>query len=296
MSVAPPTLPRIAVIDSRDAPRGGQLRGWVLPADGPGVAVEVSVDGHRAVRAPVNVERPDLAEAFPALPHAPTGGYRIPFDLSALGAETEIAVDVTTSGGRQRLARLRIAQVGRDASQTVTVVMTTRNQVHPLPGAIESALSQTHVPSRILVVDGGSHDHAEAVVRRHPPIRYLQEPNGGVAAARNGGLFVSEGSAVLFLEADLRLRPGAIAAGLAAAAAADADRAAAAAGVGVDGRGGGPLGTRVGPRRCAPFVYREAGDAALLCRRETLVAAGGAAETDPSGGSHNGTLTAAIHA
>jgi glycosyltransferase involved in cell wall biosynthesis len=100
-------------------------------------------------------------------------------------------------------------------SPGVSVVIPCYSQAHLLPEAIESALAQRGVAVEVVVVDDGSPDDVRAVVDRYPGIRYLRQPNRGLSAARNAGLLESTGEYVVFLDADDRLLPDALAAGLA---------------------------------------------------------------------------------
>jgi glycosyltransferase involved in cell wall biosynthesis len=65
------------------------------------------------------------------------------------------------------------------------------------------------------VVDDGSPDDTRDVAARYPQARYVYQANQGISAARNTGLRESRGEYIVFLDADDRLLPGAIAAGLA---------------------------------------------------------------------------------
>jgi glycosyltransferase involved in cell wall biosynthesis len=98
---------------------------------------------------------------------------------------------------------------------TVAVVIPTYNHAQFLAEAIESALAQSHSADEIIVVDDGSTDDPEAIVRGFPGVKLLKRENGGLAAARNTGLSVSTADKVIFLDADDLLHPGAIEAGLA---------------------------------------------------------------------------------
>ncbi len=100
-------------------------------------------------------------------------------------------------------------------SPEVSVVIPCYSQAHLLPEAIESALAQRGATVEIVVVDDGSPDDVRAVVERYPGIRYVRQPNRGLSAARNTGLRESTGEFLAFLDADDRLLPGALAAGLA---------------------------------------------------------------------------------
>jgi glycosyltransferase involved in cell wall biosynthesis len=97
----------------------------------------------------------------------------------------------------------------------VSVVIPCYAQAHLLPGALESTLAQEGASVEAVVVDDGSPDDVRAVAERYPGVRYIYQPNQGLSAARNTGLRESSGDYVVFLDADDRLLPGAIAAGLA---------------------------------------------------------------------------------
>lgn len=97
---------------------------------------------------------------------------------------------------------------------SVSVVIPCYRQSHFLSDAIGSALQQDHPKVEVVVVDDGSPDNAEEHVRRFPGVVYIRQANAGLAAARNAGLRVSTGDFVTFLDADDRLLPGAITAGM----------------------------------------------------------------------------------
>jgi glycosyltransferase involved in cell wall biosynthesis len=96
----------------------------------------------------------------------------------------------------------------------VAVVIPTYNHAHFLRAAIDSACSQMPKPREIIVVDDGSGDHPEEVTKDFENVRIVRQANAGLAAARNRGLRESTSAHVVFLDADDRLLPGALAAGL----------------------------------------------------------------------------------
>ncbi len=83
------------------------------------------------------------------------------------------------------------------------VVIPTYNSSRYLVQAIDSVLAQTWQDLEILVIDDGSTDETERVMRRYQsPVRYIYQQNGGVAIARNRGIAESKGKYVAFLDAD----------------------------------------------------------------------------------------------
>jgi glycosyltransferase involved in cell wall biosynthesis len=111
-------------------------------------------------------------------------------------------------------AEQRAGSPGVPAEALVSVVIPCYRQAHFLPEAIESVLAQSHRDFEIIVIDDGSPDETEAVAKRYPHVRYVRQTNQGLAAARNAGVRASAGAFVVCLDADDRLMPEALAAGL----------------------------------------------------------------------------------
>jgi glycosyltransferase involved in cell wall biosynthesis len=89
------------------------------------------------------------------------------------------------------------------AGGLVSAVIPAYNAEATLGTAIESVLAQTHQPIECIVVDDGSTDATATVAHRYEPqVKVLEVKNGGVAAARNGGVEVARGEYVGFLDAD----------------------------------------------------------------------------------------------
>lgn len=86
--------------------------------------------------------------------------------------------------------------------RTVSVIIPTYNYGRFVGEAIESVLAQTYPIAEIVVVDDGSTDDTEDIVRRFGDVRYIKQPNAGVCAARNKGFEISTGEIIAFLDAD----------------------------------------------------------------------------------------------
>jgi glycosyltransferase involved in cell wall biosynthesis len=105
---------------------------------------------------------------------------------------------------------------------SVSVVIPAKNAAAHIGEAIESVLAQGSNVAELIVVDDGSTDETPIIVNSfgEEKIRLVVNERSGVSAARNLGARLSHGRWLMFLDADDRLRPGAIAALLAAANAA----------------------------------------------------------------------------
>ena len=96
----------------------------------------------------------------------------------------------------------------------VSVVIPCYEQARFLSEAIESVLAQTYPHFEVVVVDDGSADNASEVAARYPGVRCVRQENRGLAEARNTGIRRTNGSFMVFLDADDRLLPDALEAGL----------------------------------------------------------------------------------
>jgi glycosyltransferase involved in cell wall biosynthesis len=88
---------------------------------------------------------------------------------------------------------------------TVSVVIPAFNSACFIAGAIQSVQEQTFRAAEIIVVDDGSADDTEKVVRALSgpvTISYQRVENGGAARARNAGVRRARGEWIAFLDAD----------------------------------------------------------------------------------------------
>jgi glycosyltransferase involved in cell wall biosynthesis len=90
-------------------------------------------------------------------------------------------------------------------SPVVSVVIPTYNRAHILGRSLGSVLAQTFQDFEVIVVDDGSTDNSEEIVRSFSDarVRYLRhESNKGGSAARNTGIRAAKGQYVAFQDSD----------------------------------------------------------------------------------------------
>ncbi|RLD17738.1 MAG: glycosyltransferase family 2 protein [Caldiserica bacterium] len=83
----------------------------------------------------------------------------------------------------------------------VSVIITTYNRKNFLKEAIESVLNQTYKEIEIIVVDDGSIDGTEEIVKKYP-VKYFWQKNRGISSARNVGFKLSKGEYIAYLDSD----------------------------------------------------------------------------------------------
>lgn len=87
----------------------------------------------------------------------------------------------------------------------VSVVIPTYNRANFILETIESVRGQTYHDHEIIVVDDGSTDNTQEVLRNFSEgniIQYIYQPNHGESAARNLGISQSNGEYIAFLDSD----------------------------------------------------------------------------------------------
>ena len=90
----------------------------------------------------------------------------------------------------------------------ISAVIPAFNAAHFIDQALKSIHNQTHPVDEIIVVDDGSTDNTEAIVRSSAPeALYLRQENQGPSAARNRGIEAASGDWVAFLDADDQWTP-----------------------------------------------------------------------------------------
>src|SRR5262245_27222824 len=88
----------------------------------------------------------------------------------------------------------------------VSVVIPSYNRAYCIAKTIDSVLAQTHRNVEVIVADDGSKDDTRSVIERtyghDARVRYVQQTNQGVSAARNCGLREARGEYIALLDSD----------------------------------------------------------------------------------------------
>jgi len=90
----------------------------------------------------------------------------------------------------------------------VSVLIPSYNRAYILGKALDSVLAQTYRPIEVIVVDDGSTDGTRELVARYgDAVRYIHQPNAGLAAARNTGLRAARGEFIALQDSDDQWTP-----------------------------------------------------------------------------------------
>src|SRR5271165_3348821 len=97
-----------------------------------------------------------------------------------------------------------------------SIIIAVYNDWIALDACLRSLTQQSDGPRfEVIVVDDGSSEAAPAAIRQwvsRLPLTIVRQPHGGISAARNGGIQISKGSVLLFVDADCRTQTGCLAA------------------------------------------------------------------------------------
>ena len=113
-----------------------------------------------------------------------------------------------------RVTNMSIHETQTAGNQSVAIIVTVCERSLFLADALQSCMKQTVQPSEILVVASGAHDDAERLAASFPGVVVHRKEKTGRSAAQYAGLASVSSEFVVFLDADDRLTPLAIEAGL----------------------------------------------------------------------------------
>jgi len=99
--------------------------------------------------------------------------------------------------------------------KTVSVIVPTYNREKRIERTLASVLNQDYESIEIIVVDDGSTDATESIVKRvadsnidvDKRIRYVWQINQGACVARNRGMMLATGDYIMFLDSDDLIKP-----------------------------------------------------------------------------------------
>jgi glycosyltransferase involved in cell wall biosynthesis len=94
----------------------------------------------------------------------------------------------------------------------ISLIVPSLNQAHFLEATLACLAQQGYPALEVVVVDGGSTDGSQDIIRRHDDIvtRWVSEPDGGQSDAINKGMRLATGSIVSWLNSDDLLFEGAL--------------------------------------------------------------------------------------
>ncbi|MEA3500414.1 MAG: glycosyltransferase, partial [Candidatus Marinimicrobia bacterium] len=85
----------------------------------------------------------------------------------------------------------------------ISVIIPVFNRENTISRAIDSVLNQTYKPLEIIVVDDGSTDKTDDILKSYSDkIKVIHQKNSGVSAARNNGIKNSVGKWIALLDSD----------------------------------------------------------------------------------------------
>lgn len=98
-----------------------------------------------------------------------------------------------------------------DNKLRISVIIVNYNYDQYIGRAIESTLNQTYPNIELIVIDDGSTDDSDTVIKRyvkkHPELKYVHQENKGANKARNKGIELAKGDYIFLLDADNWLDP-----------------------------------------------------------------------------------------
>lgn len=103
-----------------------------------------------------------------------------------------------------------VPYTSNDIAPLVSVIIPSYNHGHYLMDALKSIWQQKYATIEIIVVDDGSTDNTQEIIKGAEGVKYIYQKNQGLSAARNTGIKNSNGEYLIFLDADDWLLEGSI--------------------------------------------------------------------------------------
>jgi len=94
--------------------------------------------------------------------------------------------------------------MNKNDEEYISIIIPTWNRASFLEKAVTSVLRQTYKNFELIIIDDGSDDETDSLIRSldDPRLHYLYQENLGVSAARNTGIKKSKGAILAFLDSD----------------------------------------------------------------------------------------------
>ena len=90
----------------------------------------------------------------------------------------------------------------------VSIIVCTYNRADMLKHTMETIFAQKYKPVEVVVVDDGSTDNTEELIKSYDEkIRYYKQENKGIAAARTAGCQMAKGEYIAFQDDDDLMLP-----------------------------------------------------------------------------------------
>lgn len=108
-----------------------------------------------------------------------------------------------------------MAEGNADKTPALSIVIAVYRDWKLLNECLHSLAQEKQPSFEVIIIDDGSEDPAPQNIRNWAnsiPVNILRKDHQGIAAARNTGIKAASGPAILFLDADSRVRPGCLAA------------------------------------------------------------------------------------
>lgn len=88
--------------------------------------------------------------------------------------------------------------------EKISVIIPSYNRANLIERSVRSVLNQTYKNIEVIVVDDGSKDNTEEIVKsiNDERLRYYKQENGGAAKARNNGVSLATGEYIAFHDSD----------------------------------------------------------------------------------------------